>query len=154
VLYLRHPNRAWHRFYSWIEENPLRIGWTITLTLLIGASVFTWGGNQGAMMETVRFQPNSIGLNGEAKPVSVLYPTFQPFVYTLENTVPFIKLGMDERWMPNTSVQFRQSWFPQIKWLYFLSTYGLLSFMRWALIVGGWVQATVLAAALADRFKK
>jgi hypothetical protein len=140
--------------FAWLEENPLHIGWSILLTLLLGTSIFIWGGSNHAMIETVRYQPNAIKDNGEIKPVSPQYPKFQPFIYTLENAVPLIKLGMDDKWTPDPSPEFCRAWFPRLPWLYFVSTYGTLVLTRWALIVGGWVQATVLAAALADRFKK
>jgi hypothetical protein len=137
-----------------LEEAPLRIGYSIALTLLIGTSIFIWGGSKQAMIETARYQPNVIKENGDVVRVSPLYPKYQPFVYTLENAVPLIKLGMDEKWAPNPSPEFRQPWFPCLSWLYFISTYGWLNFWRWALIVGGWVQATIFAAAVADRFRK
>jgi hypothetical protein len=140
--------------FAWLEENPFRIGYMIALTLLIGTSIFTWGGLKQAMIETVRYQPNAITDKGEVKLVSPLYPKYQPFVYTLENAVPLIKLGMDEKWAPNPSSEFRQPWYPRISFLYFLSDFGWLNFWRWALIVGGWVQATIFAAAVADRFRK
>jgi len=146
--------RWWKKFFAWIEENPFRICWTLGLTLCIGTSIFIHYGYQGAMMETVRYQPSAVSEDGEAKPVSRLYPPFQPFVYTLENTVPLIKLGMDEHWMPNAGAEFRRPWLPGIPRLDFLSTYGFLTFLRWALIVGGWTQATILAASLAERFKR
>lgn len=152
--YLRHPSRAWHIAFAWVEENPFRIGWSIALTLLIGTSVFAWGGRDGAMTESVRLQPNAMKDNGEARPISSHYPKYQPFVYTLENTVPLVRLGMDDKWTPDPAGRFCWPWFPSVPWLYFVSTYGVLVFTRWSLIVWGWVQATVLAAALADRFKK
>ena len=61
---------------------------------------------------------------------------------------------MDEHWMPNAGAEFRRPWLPGIPRLDFLSTYGFLTFLRWALIVGGWTQATILAASLAERFKR
>jgi hypothetical protein len=146
--------------FAWLEENPLRILWSIAFTLLIGTSIFTWGGSKHAMIETVRLQPNMIRSYEETKdnlpnkPVSDHYPRFQPFVYTLENAVPLIKLGMDEKWAPDPRPEFCRPWFPRLPWLYFVSTYGVLSLTRWLLIVWGWAQATILAASLVDRFKK
>jgi hypothetical protein len=80
-------------------------------------------------------------------------------IYTLENAVPVIRLGMDERWMPNRDKPFQKpSVWPCEKWNfnYFtgITSYGFLTFMRWLLIIAGWVQATVLVASLAERFKK
>jgi len=164
--------RLWKRGFAWLEENPIRILWSIVGTLLLGSCVFTWGGDKGAMTESVHFQPNSVysfedakrpnpqhpdrpSIAGDqSKPVSPLYPRFQPFAYTLENAVPPIKLGMDVMWAPNASAEFRAAWFPRVDWLYFISTYGVLNFTRWALIVWGWVQATIFLAAVADRFKR
>jgi len=146
--------RWWDCFFAWMEENPLRIGWLILLTMLFGTSVFWWGGSKQAMKETIFFQPNAYTENGGFKPIPALYPKFQPFVYTLENAVPLIKLGMDEKWAPDPSPKFCQPWFPKICGLYFVSTYGVLVFARWALIVWGWIQATILAASVAERFKK
>lgn len=136
--------RPLKKIYAWLEEEPLRIVFSIALTLFFGTLIFAYAGGKGAMMETARYLPSAHP--GQVSPV---YPQFQPFVYTLENAVPFFKLGMDDRWTPNGSPAFRSPWF-----LYFFSTYGLLNFVRWALIVWGWVQATVFAAALAERFKK
>lgn len=136
--------RPFKKIYAWLEEEPLRIGFSIALTLFLGTLIFAYAGSKGAMMETARYLPSA-----HPGQVSSIYPRFQPFVYTLENAVPLIKLGMDERWTPNGSPAFRSPWF-----LYLFSTYGLLNFVRWALIVWGWVQATVFAAALAERFKK
>jgi hypothetical protein len=140
--------------FARLEENPLRICYSIALTLLIGTSIFTWGGTKQAMIETVRLLPNAVKDSGEVKPVSPHYTKYQPFVYTLENALPPVKLGMDDRWTPNPRPEFCQPWFPRLSWLYFISTYGWLNFWRWFLIVWGWVQATVLAASMADRFKK
>jgi hypothetical protein len=152
--YFRHPNRSWGIAFAWVEENPFRIGYSIAATLLIGTCIFTWGGSNKAMIETVRSLPNAVTNSDKVKPISPHYPKYQPFIYTLENAVPPVKLGMDDKWAPDPSPEFCRAWFPRIPWLYFISTYGVLVFSRWALIVWGWIQATVLVAALAERFKK
>jgi hypothetical protein len=76
-------------------------------------------------------------------PVSA-YPRFQPFVYSLENSLPLVKLGQDDRWAPDPGFQ---------SWGHML-VYWLLMWSRWILILMGWLQATVLAAAVSDRFKQ
>jgi hypothetical protein len=154
--------------FAWLEENPLRIGYSILFTLALGTLVFAGAARSGAMIETVTTQPNMIATYAESakgterkpdesiKPVSIHYTSFQPFIYTLENAVPLVKLGMDERWMPDLQHQ-PQPWFPQIGWLdglKWLNSYGFLVWFRWLLIVSGWVQATVFVASVADRFRK
>jgi len=136
--------RWWKKIFAWIEENEFRIAWPIAATLLIGTLIFNWAGNQKAMTPTDA---------GAAGSISAHYPKYQPFIYTLENSVPLVKFGMDNKWAPDPAPPFCQPWFPSVPWLYFISTYGVLVFTRWALIVGGWFQASVLAAALAGRFK-
>jgi hypothetical protein len=140
--------------YAWIEEEPLRILWSIGFFLAMGTLTFSSANQRGAMVETARVSPS---MNG--KEISPLYPHFQPFIYTLENAIPVIRLGMDERWMPNRDKPFQEpSVWPCEKWNfnYFtgITSYGFLTFMRWLLIIAGWVQATVLVASLAERFKK
>lgn len=73
-----------------------------------------------------------------------VYPTLNPFIYTLENAVPLVKLGQDEKWAPDRR-------YPGTNWF---TNYWFLVWSRWLLILSGWIQATILAAALADRFKK
>jgi hypothetical protein len=164
---LRHPNRLLQTSFAWLEEAPIRICWSIGFTLALGTLVFAGASRSGAMIETVQTQPAMIASYTEIikgavrkpdesiKPVSIHYPSFQPFVYTLENAVPLIKLGMDDKWMPDRQHQ-PQPWcrFGWLDWLKWFNSYGFLVWSRWLLIASGWVQATVLAAALADRFKK
>jgi hypothetical protein len=153
--------------FAWLEENPLRIGLFIALTVALGTLVFAGSVRSGAMIETIKTQPNMIATYEESskgtarnpdqsnKPISLHYTSFQPFIYTLENAVPLVKLGMDERWMPDLQHQpqpwCRISWLGWLKWF---NSYGFLVWSRWLLILSGWFQATVLAAALADRFRK
>jgi hypothetical protein len=153
--------------FAWLEKNPLRICYSILFFLTLGTLVFAGAARSGAMIETVQTQPAMIASYFEIvkgtprkpdesiKPVSVHYTSFQPFIYTLENAVPLLKLGMDERWMPDLQHQplpwCRTGWLNGLKWF---NSYGFLVWFRWALIVSGWVQATILAAALANRFKE
>jgi hypothetical protein len=74
----------------------------------------------------------------------VAYPKFNSFVYTLENGVPLVKLGQDEKWAPNQKNPSKQWW----------ANYWFLMSVRWLLILSGWLQATVLAAALSGLFKE
>jgi len=98
--------------YAWIEEEPLRILWSIGFFLAMGTLTFNSASHKGAMVETARVSPSMSG-----KEISPLYPHFQPFIYTLENAVPVIRLGMDERWMPNRDKPFQEpSVWPCEKW--------------------------------------
>jgi hypothetical protein len=154
--YLRHPNRSWAIVFAWLEEAPIRICWSIALTLMVGTLIFAGAFSSGAMLASVQIQPNAVLPNGESKNLSAHYPPFHPFVYTLENAVPLVKLGMDEKWMPDPKHK-PQPWFPQFRWLNWLgwfNSYWFLVRSRVLLIFLGWFQAGVLGAVLLRRFKE
>lgn len=151
--YFRHPNRLWAIGFAWLEENPLRILYPITCTLLLGTLIFSGAspGRSGAMIPVPSGESEAAAKMAEART-----PPFQPFVYTLENALPLVKLGMDEKWEPDPS-HVPQPWFPKLGWLDWLkwfNSYWFLAVSRWLLILSGWFQATVLAAALSGRFKE
>jgi hypothetical protein len=154
--YLRHPNRSWAIAFAWLEEAPLRVCWSIALTLMVGTLIFAGAFSSGAMLASVQIQPNAVLPNGESKNLSAHYPVSQPFLYTLENAVPLVKLGMDEKWMPDPKHK-PQPWFPQFRWLDWLgwfNSYWFLVASRVLLIFLGWFQAGVLGAVLLKRFKE
>ena len=142
--------------FAWLEENPLRICWSIALTLMVGTLIFAGAFSSGAMLASVQIQPNAVLPNGESKNLSAHYPLSQPFLYTLENAVPLVNLGMDEKWMPDPKYE-HQPWFPQVRWLNgmkWFSSYWFLVASRVGLIFLGWFQAGVLGAVLLRRFKE
>ena len=154
--YFRHPNRSWAIAFAWLEEAPIRICWSIALTLMVGTLIFAGAFSSGAMLASVQIQPNAVLPNGESKNLSAHYPLSQPFLYTLENAVPLVKLGMDEKWMPDPKHK-PQPWFPQFRWLDWLrwfNSYWFLVTSRVMLICLGWFQAGVLGAVLLRRFKE
>jgi hypothetical protein len=71
------------------------------------------------------------------------YPKFNPFIYSLENDLPLLKLGFDDKWAPDQNYRAKD---PVI-------SYAILRWARVVLVLFGWFQATVLAAAVASRFK-
>lgn len=127
--------------FALLEEAPERIRYTIVATLLLGWLIFGVAGSNGALAPTV---PVAYQAFITGKPMPAAYPALNPFVYTLENAVPLVKLGQDEKWAPDKR-------YPGTSWY---TNYWFLMWSRWLLILSGWFQATVLAAALADRFKK
>ena len=127
--------------YAWLRESPLRILYSITLVVVLGWVIFGIAGASGAMAPTER----DAYLNwATGKEPASAYPRFQPFVYSLENSLPLVKLGQDDRWAPDSGFDKPGH----------LPVYWLLMWSRWILILMGWLQATVLAAAVSDRFKQ
>jgi hypothetical protein len=132
--------RWWLIVFAWLEEAPARIAYSIAFTLLLGWLIFAYANSKGAMAPTDAKAYDSF-VSGAPMPSA--YPALNPFVYTLENALPLTKLGQDEKWSPDrrhiSATPFTNYWF--------------LMWSRWSLILSGWFQATVLAAALSRRFK-
>lgn len=125
---------------AWLEEKPQRIGYSISLSLLLGTLVFWNAGRCGALAPT---DPNAYDSWASGKQKPSAYATLNPFFYTLENSLPVVRLGQDDKWAPD-SRHIAQN---------FLTNYWFLMWCRWLLILIGWFQAIVLAAAVAMRFK-
>ncbi len=105
------------------------------------------------------------------------YPPFSPFVYSLENCIPFLKLGQDARWEADPSpiprpihcdFKSRFRWLeaarnvllsnPPLKWLIDTADFvarrpAWLRRLRWAMIIAGWLLATFFVAGLTGLVK-
>ena len=132
--------RLWKIAFAWLDEAPQRILYSIAVTLILGTLIFGEAGFTGALAPTEK-EAYSAFLLG--KPMPAAYPVLNPFVYTLENSLPLVKLGQDDKWAPDRG-------HPAAHWF---TKYWFLMWTRWTLILFGWFQATVLAAALSNRLK-
>jgi hypothetical protein len=139
--------------FAWLEEAPARIVRFIIPTLLLGWLIFAGASPDlsGAMITTAR--------DKDGQPLAGIalarYPRFQPLIYTLENAVPLVRLGIDDKWVPDPS-HVGKALFPKYTWLNWLgwfNSYGFLTAYRWLIILLGWFYAAVLSAALTSRFK-
>jgi len=136
----RIPLRWWNVALAQLERQPLWILSSIFLLTALGWLVFWQAAHAGAMAptENAAYSEWHRGA-GLAAPC----PPFNPFIYSLENSLPLVKLGQDDEWAPDWS-------FAPKRWF---TNYQFLAGFRWFLILAGWAQATILAAALANRFK-
>lgn len=137
---LRHPNRALAVMFAWLEEMPMRILYSIAVSLIIGGLIFSHAGGLGALAPT---ESQAYEAFTKGRPMPAAYPALNPLVYTLENALPLVKLGQDDKWAPDRR-HAPNGW---------ATNYWLLMWVRWGLILFGWFQATVLAAAMVNRFK-
>lgn len=126
--------------FAWLQESPLRILYTIVLVVAAGWAVFGYAAAMGAMAPT---DHEAYTEWARKEPIGSAYPKLNPLMYSLENALPLVKLGQDDKWAPD----------PNFGSPYSSLIYALLVWSRWFLILSGWVQATVLAAALSSRFK-
>ena len=132
--------RAGKILFAKLQQQPLWVTLPIVLTTLLATCLFWFAGKQGAIAPTSKeaYVAWSTGSRMDAA-----YPRFNPFIYSLENDLPLVKFGIDDKWAPD------QDYKP--KGLIF--SYNTLSWARVIIIFWGWFQATVLAAAIGSRFK-
>lgn len=140
AIALLKPARWLGRAFAKLEEAPARILCPIALSVFLGWITFGIAGAQGALAPT---DPAAYRAFTTGQQMPEAYPTLNPFIYALENTLPLVKLGQDEKWAPDRNHRSES----------FLTNYWFLTWTRWFIIVFGWFQATILAAALANRFK-
>ena len=125
--------------FARLEEQPLRILISIAFCVGLGTALFWPMQAHFAPTSDAAYTATS-KTDGKAKDVPLAYPKFQPIVYTLENVLPLVKLGQDDHWGPDARSSSS-------------SLYWSLMLMRWFLILAGWAQGVVLAAAVSSRFK-
>ncbi|MDO8433236.1 MAG: hypothetical protein Q7S58_12585 [Candidatus Binatus sp.] len=77
---------------------PLRALWWIGAFVLLGTILFEWGYHAGLVTPTEEGAYKTFVKTGDAPPH---YPSFNPFVYSLENFLPVVVLYQDQYWRPN-----------------------------------------------------
>lgn len=124
-----------------LERNPWSILWAFIPLLAIGSLVFWSAANVGMMPPT-----NAMAYSAWAtgKPFPGTYPKFNPLAYTLENELPLVRFGLDDKWAPATNLSSHGK----------LLLYWLLSSFRICLILAGWVQGVLLTVGINRRFRE
>jgi len=133
------------------------LGWLVSLTLL-GTLLFGLGYLGGSMAPTEREAYACFEKQGWPPRH---YQQFNPLVYSLENSVPLLRLGQDSVWAPNPGPREQEYHgavnFAPFKWLgrwsgKYLPAWHtapwLLRCYRWLQIVSGWMLATLFVAGV------
>lgn len=123
-----------------LERSPWQILWFFAPLLLLGTLFFWWAAHAGDMPPTGA-EAHPAWATG--KPFPIAYPRFNPLVYTLENELPLVKFGMDDKWAPDPNLIARGE----------SKTYWWLAGFRWFLILAGWVQGILLTFGITRRFR-
>ena len=136
------------------------LGYSLGLTGL-GWIIFRRAQRVGAMAPTGQSACETFHAEGVTPKC---YPPFIPLVYSLENCLPVIKLGQDERWQPDPHPKTRVP--PASSGRFgravdrlsdlvpgYLVTPKCLRFLRWGMIIVGWVLAIYFVAGLTGAVK-
>ncbi len=142
------------KWYMWPIHVPFGfLSWEPLLILLPFVLFFFWGANtyqrawdQGQISPTASdaFIQKPAGASPtQASQYAHAYPVFNPWIYTLENELPLVKFGMDDKWAPDPNLIARGE----------AATYWGLAVFRWFLILAGWVQGILLTFGITRRFR-
>jgi hypothetical protein len=126
--------------FAKLQQQPLWILLPIILTTSLATGLFGIAGAKGAMAPTNK---DAYVAWSKGSSLAASYPRFNPLVYSLENDLPLLKLGFDDKWAPDQNYQAKNP----------IISYGTLRWARVLIVLLGWFQATVLAAAIGLRFK-
>ncbi len=163
------PERWWLRTkddISWATIgygiSPLRALVEAGGLTLLGWIVFRRARVAGVMVPTDKDAYSDLRNHGR---VPDNYPPFSPFMYSLENCIPLVKLGQDEHWQPDPSPKPQptapisagrsarlQKFLTEDLPRSFTSS-AFLRWCRWLIIILGWVLATFLVAGLSGIVK-
>lgn len=135
----RMPAYLWSLLVARLEEKPQRILLSVAACVLLGTSVFWPYRAHFSETNDAAYQASHFPAKGAVDKAGA-YPRFEPVFYALEDTLPIVHLGQDDRWAPD-----RRITAPRLYWT--------LVGTRWCLILAGWAQGIVLAAALDMRFR-
>lgn len=132
--------RVWRIGFARLQQQPLWVLALIALTTSLATCLFWLASVRGAMAPTSKeaYLAWSTGSRMDAA-----YPQFDPLIYSLENDLPLVKFGLDDKWAPDETYRPKDP----------VVSYVTLRWARVLLILCGWFQATVLAAAIGSRFK-
>jgi hypothetical protein len=143
---------------------PERAIWWLSGLIAFGWVVHRRAQQMGAMVPTDKDAYAEFHATGEAP---AHYPPFSPLIYSLENSLPLVKLGQGDRWQPDPKTkQSANAPVPVTGWtakLKNLLTRKLpdsaasplaLRWFRWIMIIFGWLLATFFVAAGTGILKK
>jgi hypothetical protein len=133
---------------------PRRAFWCLLALTVLGWGIYGTAQSAGEMVPTDEKAFQSFKDAKGQRPEN--YPRFVPLYYSLENSVPLVKLGLVDRWQPNPSSQAPapsdEAWCGRLQNL--ITDGRFLRFFRWIQIVAGWVLATLFVAGLTGTVRK
>ncbi len=130
---------------------PKRAIWALMVLCLAGWLFYSCGNSARTMVPTEKAAYDEYRMWGV---VSAHYPRFSPFVFSLENSIPLVKLGQADKWQPDPSGNLSQLQ-PQESSM--CRSFASPSFLTWFLrvqILLGWVLATLFVAGVSGVVRK
>jgi hypothetical protein len=130
---------------------PLRAFWWLAAIVLLGFALYGAGCSMGSIAPTDKEAYVTFKSGGQ---VPANYARFNALIYSVENSLPFVKLGQADRWQPDphpSSFVRPVSIFP---FTFFVSFAGLLRWYQWSQILFGWLLGTLFIAGVTGDVRK
>lgn len=131
---------------------PLRALRLLILLVLAGGIVYTLGYNFGSIVPNDKDAFSNFEKTCTVPPQ---YERFSPITYSLENTLPLVKLGIQDKWTP--APERRATCWPAraIAWVPPAATHpGAIRIFRWFQICIGWLLGTLFVGGVTGVLRK
>jgi hypothetical protein len=129
---------------------PSRTFWWLTRLILVGYALYSAGFHNGSVVPTDKEIYATFKISRQ---IPAHYQRFHAFIYSLENNLPFVKLGQVDRWEADPNPQ--NFWSLRVSRFTFFSSFaGLLRWFQWFQILSGWVLGTLFIAGVTGITRK
>lgn len=130
--------------YGYQSQNAL---WGLGGLTAIGALLYWRAHRMNAMTPTDGDAAKNVRSN---RALPAHYPNFQPFIFSLENTFPLVKLGQTDKWQPDPQPEFviRPPGNALRRFLALAPSSRFVRWFMWIQILLGWLLATLFLAAV------
>jgi hypothetical protein len=143
-------NSMWGPVLEWTigyGYDPLRAFWWAAGLSAVGWVLYRRAYRSGGMVPS---EKDAYAELCGGKPLPPHYPAFSPLVYSVENSLPLVKLGQADKWQPDpqpgrASKRKRTSW---KRWVPSANARSLLRCFLLLQIVMGWLLATLFLAGV------
>ena len=130
---------------------PARTFWWLAAFILLGFALYSTAYREGGIVPTDK---DAYVIFKDAQQFPAHYERFHALIYSVENSLPFVKLGQVDRWQPDPRPQ-RFVWrVPLARFSIWLSFSGLLRWYQWLQILAGWVLGTLFIAGITGIIRK
>jgi hypothetical protein len=153
--------RGWYfRPLSYLLQTTIGYGyfsmralWWLLLLVILGSIVYSKGDRAGSFVPT---QKDAYDNLANTKKLPGYYEPFRALPYSLENSFPLVKLGIQDKWTPGPDKQNTNP--PKASWIarsfLFLESPQFLRLFRWLQTCAGWILATLFVGGVTGVIRK
>ena len=146
--YFADPALRWTVGYGYY---PTRAFWWLAGLILVGFALYCAGYSVGIVMPTDK---DAYATFKAARQLPAHYEIFHASVYSVENSLPFVKLGQVDHWQADPRPQSFVWCAPIFRFPVCVSFAGLLRWYQWLQILSGWVLGTLFIAGVTGIIRK